>query len=47
MKTFIKKYGHMVSSVAFFCAVFFANTGCTFRGHQPKLPERAKSLRKF
>jgi len=47
MKTLIKKYGHVVSSFAFFFAVFFANAGCTFRGHQPKLPDCAKSLRKF
>jgi len=47
MNKFVKKYWKVISSIGMFCAVFFVNSACVFRGYQPELPEAANKLRKF
>ena len=47
MKKFFKKYGHVFAAIALVLTTLVANSTCTFLIHQEKLPEGAKTLRKF
>lgn len=47
MKNFFKKYGHVFAALALVLTTITANSTCAFFIHQEKLPEGAKTLRKF
>lgn len=47
MKNFFKKYGHVFAALALVLTTITANSTCAFFIHQEKLPEGAKTLRRF
>ncbi len=47
MKSFVKKYAHVVAAFALTVATIAANSTCTWLTYQPVMPECAKKLRKF
>ncbi len=47
MKKFLKKYGHVFAALALVFTTLTVNSACSFVIHQEKLPEGAKTLRKF
>lgn len=47
MKKFFIKYGHIFAAMALVFTTLVANSTCAFLIHQEKLPEGAKTLRKF
>lgn len=47
MKNFLVKNSKLILSLSLLAATFNVNAACTWLAHQPKLPEGAKSLRKF
>ena len=47
MKKFLKKYGHVFAALALVFTTLTVNSACAYVVHQEKLPEGAKTLRKF
>lgn len=47
MKNLIIKMGGVLASLALMVTTLNMNTTCIMYVHQPKLPEKAKSLRHF
>lgn len=47
MKNFFKKHGHVFAALALVLTTITANSTCSFFTYQEKLPEGAKTLRKF
>ena len=47
MKKFIIKFGGILASFALMITTLNINTTCMMYAHQPKLPEKAKQLRRF
>lgn len=47
LKKFVLKYGHLVTTFAFFVTTYGVGRICRTFFHDPKVPESAKKLRKF
>ncbi len=47
LRKFVTKFGGMFAALAVVIATTSANSACLWIGHQPKLPDDVKKLRKF
>lgn len=47
MRAFIIKFSGIIASLALMITALNMNTTCMMYSHQPELPDKAKSLRRF